>query len=141
MQNGNQPRKDFWDFDTAVEKIRNFNRYEPEFDMDFLIQNFAYIRPGGTFNFPLVSKNKEGRYRRDGRHKYVLLASEYEATTFEHAISAKYREIIGKDLDTAPVRNYTTTVTDEENGGNATGAVRVNRDSSTATKKGGEMGA
>ena len=139
--NGSLP-KDFWDFDTAIQKINNFNRYEPEFDMDFLVQNFAYIAPAHTFNFPLVSKDaKTGRYKRDGRHKYVLLANEYEATTFEHAISAKYREIIGKDLDTTPVRNYTTAVTDSENGGNATGAPRVNTDESTRTKKGAEMGA
>lgn len=141
MQNGQGSLpKDFWTFDEAIQKINNFNRYEPEFDMDFLVQNFAYIAPAHTFNFPLVSKNKEGKYRRDGRHKYVLLANEYEATTFEHAISAKYREIIGKELDTTPVRNYTTTVTDTENGGNATGAVRVNTDESTKTKKDAPLG-
>jgi hypothetical protein len=88
-----------------------------------------------------VSKNKDGKYKRDGRHKYVLLANEYEANVFEHAISAKYREIIGKDLDTTPVRNYTTAVTDSDNGGNAMGAPRVNTDESTRTKKGAEMGA
>lgn len=140
MQNGNLP-KDFWDFNTAIDKINNFDRMNPEFDMDFLVQNFAYIAPAHTFNFPLVSKNKDGKYKRDGRHKYVLLANEYEATTFEHAISAKYKEIIGKDLETDPVRNYTTAVTDADNGGNAMGAPRVNTDESTRTKKGAEMGA
>lgn len=140
MQNGNLP-KDFWTFDQAIEKINNFNRYEPEFDMDFLVQNFAYIAPAHTFNFPLVSKDaKTGKYKRDGRHKYVLLNNEYEATTFEHAISARYREIIGKDLETDPVHNYTSTVTDTENGGNATGVLRRNTDASTATKKGAPMG-
>lgn len=139
MQNGSLP-KDFWTFDEAIEKINNFNRYEPEFDMDFLVQNFAYIAPAHTFNFPLVSKNKDGKYKRDGRHKYVLLNNEYEATTFEHAISAKYREIIGKDLETDPVHNYTSTVTDTENGGNAAGVLRRNTDASTATKKGAPMG-
>ena len=108
--------------------------------MDFLIQNFVYIGPARTFNFPLVSKDKNGRFKKDGRHKYVLLANEYEASMFEHAISAKYREIIGKDLDTSPVRNYTTTVTDDENGGNTTGAVRVNTDESTKTKKDAPLG-
>lgn len=140
MQNGTLP-KDFWTFDEAIQKINNFNRQEPEFDMDFLVQNFAYIAPAHTFNFPLVSKNKDGKYKRDGRHKYVLLANEYESTTFEHAISNKYKEIIGKDLDATPVRNYTTAVTDSENGGNAMGAPRVNTDESTRTKKGAEMGA
>lgn len=140
MQNGSLP-KDFWTFDEAIQKINNFNRQEPEFDMDFLVQNFAYIAPAHTFNFPLVSKDKDGRYKRDGRHKYVLLANEYEASTFEHAISSKYREIIGKDLETDPVRNYTTAVTDADNGGNAMGAPRVNTDEKTRTKKGAEMGA
>lgn len=140
MQNGSLP-KDFWTFDEAIDKINKFDRQAPEFDMDFLVQNFAYIAPAHTFNFPLVSKGKDGRYKRDGRHKYVLLANEYEASIFEHAISAKYREILGKDLETDPVRNYTTAVTDSENGGNAMGAPRVNTDDSTKTKKGAEMGA
>ena len=138
--NGSLP-KDFWDFDTTIKKIQEFNRLEPEFDMDFLIQNFAYIAPAHTFNIPLVSKDaKTGKYKRDGRHKYVLLANDYEAATFEHAISAKYREILGKDLDTDPVHNYTTAVTDSDNGGNAMGLPQINTDVSTATKKGGEMG-
>lgn len=139
MQNGSLP-KDFMTFDEAIKMIENFNRLEPEFDMDFLVQNFAYIAPAHTFNFPMVSKTKEGRYKRDGRHKYVLLANEYEATTFEHAISAKYREILGRDLETDPVHNYTSTVTDADNGGNATGTLQLNTDSSTATKKGAPMG-
>ena len=141
MHNNGSLPKDFWTFDEAIQKINNFNRQEPEFDMDFLVQNFAYIAPAHTFNFPLVSKDsKTGRYKRDGRHKYVLLNNEYEAATFEHAISAKYRETIGKDLDTSPVRNYTTAVTDSENGGNAMGLPRVNTDASTATKKDAPMG-
>ena len=141
MQNGNGTLpKDFWTFQEAIEKINNFNRQEPEFDMDFLVQNFAYIAPAHTFNFPLVSKDKNGRYKRDGRHKYVLLANDYEAATFEHAISAKYREILVKDLETDPVHNYTSTVTDTENGGDATGALRVNTDPTTATKKGAPLG-
>lgn len=133
--------KDFWDFETTIDKINNFDRYNPEFDFDFLVQNFAYISPAHTFNFPLVSKDaKTGKFKRDGRHKYVLLNNEYEAATFEHAISAKYREILGKDFDTSPVHNYTTTITDTENGGNATGVPRLNTDASTATKKGADMG-
>lgn len=139
MQNGSLP-KDFMTFDEAIKMIENFNRQEPEFNMDFLVQNFAYIAPAHTFNFPLVSKNKDGRYREDGRHKYVLLANDYEATTFEHAISKKYREILGKDLETDPVHNFTSTVTDTENGGNATGVLQINDDPSTATKKGAPMG-
>lgn len=140
MQNGALPN-DFWSFDEAIKKIQEFDRRNPEFDMDFLVQNFAYISPAHTFNFPLVSKDPNtGKYKRNGQHKYVLLANEFESTTFEHAISEKYREILGKELDTAPVRNYTTAITDSQNGGNVTGAVMRNTDSSTATKKGAEMG-
>lgn len=140
MQNGSLP-KDFLTFDEAIKLIQEFDRQNPKFDMDFLVQNFAYIAPAHTFNIPLVSKDPAtGRYKRDGRHKYVLLANEFESTTFEHAISEKYRQILGRDLDTNPVHNYTSTVTDTDNGGNATGALMKNTDQSTMTKKGAEMG-
>lgn len=130
----------FISFEDAIKMVQEFDRNNPKFDMDFVVQNFNYIAPAHTVNFPLVSVSPDGRWEQNGKHIYVLLANEYEAATFEHVVSEKYREIIGKDLDVAPVHNYTTTITDAENGGNATGAVRVNTDASTSTKKGAELG-
>jgi len=130
----------FVSFDQAIKMIQEFDRQHPKFDMDFVVQNFAYIAPAHTFNFPLVTVDQNGRWKQNGKHVYVLLANEYEAATFEHAISEKYREILGRELDTKPVHNYTTAITDAENGGNATGAVRINTDASTSTKSGAEMG-
>lgn len=119
--------KDFMTFDETIKLIQSDSRENPKVDIDFIVSNFVYIAPAHNFTIKLLKKDSSGRTVRNGV-KYVQLANEYEATTFEHVVRQKYQELIGHDFD-APTQRLTTMVTDADNGGNSLGAVISNPDS------------
>ena len=119
----------YFTFDETIKLIQSDSRENPKVDIDFIVSNFEYIAPAHTFTLRLLGK-ENGQVVRTGV-KYVLLNNEYEATTFEHAVSEKYRELLGRDLNPIRPRKNTTMITDSENGGNITGMPIRNAESTT----------
>ena len=128
----------FISLDEAIALIKSDTRKDPKVDIDFLVRNFAYIAPAHNFTIKLLKRDASGKIVGNGE-RFVQFANEYETAIFEHAVSDKYKELVGHDFDKNPVRNITTTVTDAENGGNSQGRPQVNTDESTMTKKGASI--
>lgn len=122
--------KDFLTFDETIKLIQSDTREAPKVDIDFIVSNFEYISPAHNFTIKLLKRDSSGRIVPNGV-RYVQLANEYEAATFEHVVKQKYQELVGHQFDDSPVQRLTTMVTDADNGGNTMGAIMTNGDSET----------
>lgn len=122
--------KDFLSFDDTIKLIQSDTREEPKVDIGFIADNLNYILPRHTFTLRLLKRNGQGKIIKTGI-RFVYLANEYEASTFEHEVVKKYEELTRQSLNLNPVKKVSTTVSDSENGGNLQGIMVDNSSSKT----------
>lgn len=115
--------KEFLSFDDAIKLIQSDTRKDPKVDIQFIVRNFTYINPGHTFTLKLLKRDTSGKIVPNGV-RYVILANQYEATTFEHTVAEKYKELTKQELKGGPVRKMSTMVGDAD-GATANGTALI----------------
>lgn len=129
----------FISFEEAIKLIQSDSKETPKVNVSFLVSNIPWIEAKHNFTIPLIKRGDDGKIVQYG-HTFVQIANDYEATTLEHTIREKYKELVGreytKDKET---RSITTSITDADNGGNFTGMPRINEDTTYAPKIGTEI--
>ena len=129
--------KGFITIEEAIKLINEDTRANAKVDARFLVNGLPYLRVGGTYNIRLM-KHENGKAVYNGE-KFVLISSEYERAMLEHTIVEHYKEVSGNvdfqyDSETAPTRNLSTAVDDEENPSG-----RIVRQKKPITKRGEDI--
>ena len=78
----------------AIKLIESDTRNNAKVDTAFLVRNIPYMREGGNFNIRKL-KHENNRIVRDGS-VFVMLETEYDKVTLEHAILEHYRKVTGR---------------------------------------------
>ena len=78
----------------AIKLIESDTRDNAKVDTAFLVRNIPYMREGGNFNIRKL-KHENNRVVRDGS-VFVVLETEYDKVTLEHAILEHYRKVTGR---------------------------------------------
>lgn len=78
----------------AIKLIESDTRDNAKVDTAFLVRNIPYMREGGNFNIRKL-KHENNRIVRDGS-VFVMLETEYDKVTLEHAILEHYRKVTGR---------------------------------------------
>lgn len=78
----------------AIKLIESDTRNNAKVDTAFLVRNIPYMREGGNFNIRKL-KHENNRVVRDGS-VFVMLETEYDKVTLEHAILEHYRKVTGR---------------------------------------------
>lgn len=78
----------------AIKLIESDTRDNAKVDTAFLVRNIPYMREGGNFNIRKL-KHENNRVVRDGS-VFVVLETEYDKVTLEHAILEHYKQVTGR---------------------------------------------
>lgn len=127
MYNNGALPKGFLSFDEALKLVQAETRENPRVDISRLVRNIKWLEARHNFTIFFVTR-EDGKIKSNG-NRPVQIANEYEATTLEHAIREKYKELARREAPTNEIRKISTMVTDAESGGNVEGRPVVNTDS------------
>lgn len=127
MQQGALP-KAFLSFDEAIKLIQAETRDNPRVDISRLTKNLKWLEAKHNFTIFLLKRDNNGQIVPNG-NRPVQIANDYEATTMEHVIREKYKELARREYSDDGTHRITTMVTDAESGGNSTGQPIANLES------------
>ena len=127
MQQGSLP-KGFLSFDEAVKLIQAETRDNPRVDISRLTKNLKWLEAKHNFSIFMLKRDASGQIVPNG-NRPVQIANDYEATTLEHIIREKYKELARREYADDGIHKITTMVTDAESGGNSMGQPIANPDS------------
>lgn len=127
MQQGALP-KGFLSFQEAVDLIQAETRETPRVDISRLTKNLKWLEAKHNFTIFLLKRDEQGNIVPNG-NRPVQIANDYEATTLEHIIRGKYKELARREYTDDGIHKITTMVTDSESGGNAMGQPIANTES------------
>ena len=128
MQGPGSLPKAFLSFDEALKLIQAETRENPRVDISRLTKNLKWLEPKHNFTIFMLKRDANGVIVPNG-NRPVEIASSYEATTLEHAIREKYKELARREFDDDGTHRITTMVTDAESGGNISGRPMANAES------------
>ena len=128
MQGKGVMPKAFLTFDEAVKLIQAETRENPRVDISRLTKNLKWLEPKHNFTIFLLKRDSNGAIISNG-NRPVEIANQYEATTLEHAIREKYKELARREYNDDGTHRITTMVTDSESGGNSAGKPIFNSES------------
>ena len=129
MQQGALP-KGFLSFSEALNLIQAETRDNPRVDISRLTKNLKWLEAKHNFSIFLLKRDANGQIVPNG-NRPVQIANDYEATTMEHAIREKYKELARREYSDDGIHKISTMVTDAESGGNSMGQPIENTESET----------
>lgn len=127
MQQGALP-KGFLSFSEALNLIQAETRDNPRVDISRLTKNLKWLEAKHNFSIFLLKRDANGQIVSNG-NRPVQIANDYEATTMEHAIREKYKELARREYSDDGIHKISTMVTDAESGGNSMGQPIENTES------------
>lgn len=128
MQGPGSLPKSFLTFEEALKLIQAETRDNPRVDISRLTKNLKWLEAKHNFSIFMLKRDQDGMIVPNG-NRPVSIASDYEATTLEHAIRAKYKELARQEYSNDGTHRISTMVTDSESGGNSTGRPIANEGS------------
>lgn len=127
MQQGSLPPS-FLTFDETVKLIQAETREVPRVDISRLAKNLKWLEAKHNFTIFFLKRDENGNIVSDG-NRPVQIANDYEATTLEHVIREKYKELARREYSDDGTHRISTMVTDADSGGNAMGQPIANTES------------
>lgn len=85
--------------DEAVALINSDTRDNAVVNVQGMMASIKWLRKGKNFRIPLIRLIDKYPYTEEIGEKYVTPATDYERTMLEHAITSKFQEETGKDID------------------------------------------
>lgn len=120
MQGPGPLPKAFLTFEEALKLIQAETRDDPKVDISRLTKNLKWLESKHNFSIFMLKRDASGRIIPNG-NRPVAITSDYEATTLEHAIREKYKELARREYGNDGTHRISTMVTDSESGGNSSG--------------------
>lgn len=124
MNNNNNLSPGFIPVEKACEIIKANTREDPDVDMDYLISRRGWIETRHNFRLPRIKRLSPDKIRRTKRGTIieyenngeynVYIETNYQKELLKETISAKYRELVGRDYQDIGLKARSTVADDAQ---------------------------